>query len=112
MRHVFFSPGGYGRLRASHRKLAAGATEHNPVHTHREADKRLLKGGGDVVPLEIDLRPYGIVFEKGEGLRLTIAGADPHHNIPWVEPPASITKGRAVVWMGGQRDSKMVLPEV
>ena len=61
-----------GMLRASHRKIdPAKSTEYLPFHPHLESE---YITPGEVVPLDLGIWPMGIVFEKGEGLRLQISG--------------------------------------
>jgi len=112
MHHIFWSGGGYGRLRASHRKLSPASTPHNPQYTHQREDLQPLGGAGDVVAVEIEMRPYGIIFERGERIRLQVAGYDSMGDLPWLPTTSTINKGKVAIHMGGEYDSHFVLPLV
>jgi uncharacterized protein len=107
--------GPIGMLRASHREFdEAKSTEYWPFHTHRRAD---YVTPGDVVELQIGIWPMGIVFEKGEGLRLVISGRDmrlPEWDNPHVAYKEPVfNKGRHNVHLGGKfADSYLLVPYV
>ena len=104
-------PGPNGRLRVSLRALdETASTPSEPVHTFDRFEKL---APGEVVPVEIGLWPTGMVFHKGERLRLVIAGKDingsPTPGIPEVVPD---NHGRHIIHAGGKYDSHLLLPVV
>jgi len=103
-----------GRLRASHRKLdARRSTAWFPYHLHSEEES--LKPG-EIVPLDIEIRPIGMHWKAGEQLRLVVAG----YNILsrfrtgplGIQLPGPMTrnKGYNVIHTGGRYDSYLQLP--
>ena len=107
--------GPIGMLRASHREFdPEKSTEYWPFHTHRRAD---FVNPGDIVELNIGIWPMGIVFEKGEGMRIIVSGCDmrlpewdnPH--VAYKEPVPN--KGKHNIHLGGQwSDSYILIPKV
>ncbi|KAI1623333.1 X-Pro dipeptidyl-peptidase C-terminal non-catalytic domain-containing protein [Exophiala viscosa] len=62
-----------GILRASHRETdPEKSTEYWPFHPHTRTD--LVRPPGKIVEMNIGIWPMGVVYEKGEGLRLQISG--------------------------------------
>lgn len=59
-----------GYIRASLRKLDERSTEENP-HQSMERQQKLKKG--EVVPVDILIWPMGLLFEKGDVLRVTVS---------------------------------------
>jgi predicted acyl esterase len=104
-----------GILRASHRAIdPEQSTEYWPHHPHLQAD---FVTPGDVVAMDIGIWPMGIVYEKGEGLRLQISGKTmvlPEWDNPHVahqEP--TFNKGLHNVHLGGEyRESYLLVPQV
>jgi predicted acyl esterase len=104
-----------GMLRASHRELdSEKSTEYWPVHPHLRAD---YVTPGKVVELDIGIWPMGIIYEKGEGLRLQISGKtmvlpewdNPH--VKHAEP--QFNKGRHRVHLGGEfAGSFLLVPQL
>jgi hypothetical protein len=111
--HGFVGPD--GRLRASHRELdAKRSTPYFPYHPHRKED--LLKPG-QIVPLDIEIRPIGMHWSAGEQLRLVVGGynilgrlrARPAGmNLPG---PVTHNEGYHVIYTGGRYDSYLLMPE-
>lgn len=114
--------GGYGfvgpdgRLRASHRKLdTKRSTPWFPYHPHREEE--LLKPG-EIIPLDIEIRPIGMHWKAGEKLRLILAGYNilsRFHTGPLnMDLPAPVTrnKGCHIIHTGGRYDSYLQLPPI
>jgi len=107
--------GPLGMLRASHREIdPEKSSEYWPWHPHKRVQ---LVPRGDVVELQIGIWPCGIVFEKGEGLRVNISGRDmrlPEWDNPHVagmEP--QFNQGRHNVHLGGKyKQSYLVIPKV
>jgi len=104
-----------GMLRASHREFdPEKSTEYWPFHTHRRAE---MVKPGDVVELNIGIWPMGVVFEKGEGLRVVVSGRDmrlpewdnPH--VAYMEPV--FNKGSHRIHLGSKyAESYVLLPKV
>jgi len=104
-----------GMLRASHREFdPEKSTEYWPFHPHQRAD---YINPGTVVELNIGIWPMGIVFEKGEGLRVNLSGRDmrlPEWDNPHVanmEPVFNV--GTHKVHLGGEyAESYVLIPRV
>ncbi|KAL1632208.1 hypothetical protein SLS56_003942 [Neofusicoccum ribis] len=98
-----------GWLRASH-SCTKEYVDGKPFYTSRRSEPI---PAGTIVPLEIPIWPIGMVFEKGEGIMLRIAGHD--LRLPEVEAvrltePEDDNVGMHVVYTGGKYDSHLVLP--
>ena len=100
-----------GMLRASHRATdPEKSTEYQPFHPHLKAEH---VPPGEVIPLDLGIWPMGIVFEKGEGLRLQISGKtmvlpewdNPH--VAHAEP--KFNKGVHNIHLGGQYSESFLL---
>ena len=106
-----------GRLRASHRRLDSScSTPWFPYHPH---DREELMQPGQVVPLDIEIRPLGMRWHAGEKLELIVAG----YNIlgrfrPGVPGggnlPGPLTRNKGVhtIYAGGRYDSYLLMPAV
>lgn len=93
-----------GRLRASLRALdEARSTDFLPVHAFR---KNEYLSAGQIVPLEVAIAPTGMVWRKGQELRLTVAGDVLKGNT------APSNAGRHIVHTGGKYASYLQLPVV
>lgn len=105
---VYFNEGPNGMLRASHRELDfQKSTEHHPMYTHKTEAK--IKPG-QVVPLIIELWPYGWIWEAGEKLQLTVSG---YRTWPELLPhleSKSYNKGEVVIHAGGDYGSYLLMP--
>ncbi len=101
--------GSPGRLRVSMRNLdKALSTDAIPVHTFDRVEKL---GPGEVVDVQIDLFPLGLVFAPGQQLRLVISARNPTGGImPGVPFYDGRTEGKVIVHTGGGRDSYLQLP--
>jgi predicted acyl esterase len=67
-------PVALGWLRASHRELdEERSTPYQPVHKQA---RELKLQPGEIVPVDIEIWPTSILFEKGERLRLSVQGSD------------------------------------
>jgi predicted acyl esterase len=104
-----------GWLRASHRALDdAASTELRPVHTHRAADAEALSGSlDDVVPVRIELFPFGHVFRAGSQIRLIVdtpGNSRPHWKFDIVRPVDD--DATVVIASGGDTPSRIVLPVI
>jgi len=115
--------GGYGfigpdgRLRASHRRPdASQSTPWLPYHPH---DNEELLKPGQAVPLDIEIRPIGMRWHKGEKLELIIAGFNVMsrfrkggHGGMNLPGPVTRNKGNHIVHTGGSYDSYLLMPRV
>lgn len=88
--------GPQGMLRASHSVSRDDTkTSCNGQLIHYQHDRAEKIPRSTIVPLDITLWPLGMVFDKGEGIVLRIAGHDmalpelPIPPIPFPEPPAT-----------------------
>lgn len=101
--------GASGRLRVSMRHLdEAASTDEIPVHSFDRIEKL---NPGQVVDVEIELSPVGLVFYPGEQLRLVISAKNLFG--PWMPGLREYipqNKGRHVVHGGGSRASYLQLP--
>jgi predicted acyl esterase len=105
---LFFSEGSTGRLRVSHRELnEAKSTPSEPVYTHRKEQKL---SPGEIIPVVIEMWPHGMLWSKGQKLKLTVSGYNtrPEH-LPHLKPP-TYNKGTAVIHAGGKYDSYVLVP--
>ena len=101
--------GSNGRLRASMRRLdPAVATDEIPAHSFDRVEKI---APGEIVELEIDLFPIGLVLNPGEQLRLIVSG----YNLvggpmPGVPNVSTCNRGRHIIHTGGDRASYLQVP--
>jgi predicted acyl esterase len=100
-----------GWQRVAHRELdEALSTPWQPVHTHRVAEPA---APGEVVAVEIALRPHATRFRAGDELRLEIRGdwfypRDPvRGQLPTGYQPSG--RGAVVLRAGGPHDSRLLL---
>ena len=124
-----------GWLRVSCREVdEAESRPYKPVHKCRS--QRKLQPG-DIVPVDVAIWPSGTLFRRGEALRLIIAGHDTHRPDPDVEtavmreairpdvwlvrihesPPfyrhtRTVNRGHHILYMGGRRDSHLLVPVI
>jgi uncharacterized protein len=104
-----------GRLRASHRRLDnSRSTPWFPYHPH---DKEELLKPGQVVPLDIDIRPLGMHWHAGEKMELIIAGYNVMSRFRKGAPggmslPGLQTRNQGfhIIHTGGQYDSYLLMP--
>ena len=100
-----------GVLRASHRELdVEESTEYWPIHPHLRTD---YVEPGNVVEMNIGIWPMGVVYEKGEGLRLQISGKTmvlPEWNVPGVKHQEPVfNRGKHNVHLGGDYAQSFLL---
>lgn len=100
-----------GWQRAAHRELDRTlSTPWQPVHTHRRAEP---VARGEIVPVEIALRPHATRMRAGDTLRLDIRGTWHFPRNPLTgQFPAGYQRspaGRCVVHAGGRFDSGLLL---
>ena len=100
-----------GRLRVSHRQLDPDkSTPLQPCHTHKVVES--LRPG-EMVPIEIQLWPTGILFHPGQQLQLVIAGFDYMLSAPGDRPKAAPrNSGNHIIHAGGKYDSYLLVPVI
>ncbi len=106
-------PVALGWLRASHRELdEEKSTPWQPIHKHA---RELKLAPGEIVPLDIEILPTSILFEKGERLRLVVQGSD----IYWYPTEGhtnghlhTVNKGDHVLHTGGRYESFLLVPVI
>ena len=106
-------PVALGWLRASHRELdEEKSTPWQPVHKHA---RELKLGPGEVVPVNIEILPTSILFEKGEKLRLVVGGSD----LYWYPSEGhtnghldTVNQGHHVIHTGGKHESYLLAPVI
>ena len=104
--------GADGRLRVSQRQLdLKRSTPLEPVHTHKTVQ---LLEAGDIVPVEIQIWPAGIVFHAGEQLQLAVAGYDNVTEGRGQDRPRAspLNKGDHIIHTGGKYDSYLLAPVI
>lgn len=100
-----------GRLRVSHRELdLKKSTESQPVLLH----KRSLKiKPGEVVRVDIPLWPAGVKYEDKQKLRFIVSGYELNkEEWPDMPPAATVNRGNAVIYTGGQHASYLTVPVI
>ncbi|RMJ18904.1 hypothetical protein CDV36_001416 [Fusarium kuroshium] len=101
----------FGWLRVSHRELdTAKSIPERPVHLHQ---RRLWLRPQDIVEVNVELWPSSTVWEAGETLRLAVKGTtftDPENMTQFKGPSHSF--GEVRIWMGGEYESELLVPEV
>jgi predicted acyl esterase len=101
--------GSDGRLRVSARHLDPDLTTDDvPAHTFDRVEKL---GAGEVVDVEIDLLPLGLLFHPGEQLRFIVSSANLLGTLmPGIQEYTGANTGQHVVHTGGERASYVQLP--
>ncbi|MCX5214760.1 CocE/NonD family hydrolase [Kitasatospora sp. NBC_00240] len=101
--------GSNGRLRVSARHLdKALATEDVPAHSFDRIEKL---SPGEVVDVEIDLLPIGLVFHPGEQLRLVVSAQNALGGLmPMTRDYIPRNSGQHIIHTGGDRASYLQLP--
>ena len=106
-------PVALGWLRVSHRELdEEKSTPYQPVHKHQREIK--LKAG-EIVPVEIEIWPTSILFERGEKLRVVVQGSDIYSHPEGGHTnahKATVNRGEHVVYAGGKYDSHLLVPVI
>lgn len=108
---VMFNEGSTGRLRVSHRELDTKlSTPHFPRYTHKKEQK--LKPG-EIVPVDIEMWPHGMIWEPGQQILLTVTGHDTRPLLhPMSQPAKVLNKGKVVIHTGGSFDSHLLVPYI
>ena len=101
--------GSDGRLRASLRHLDQDlSTNDVPAHTFDRTEKL---AEGQVVDVQIDLLPIGLVLDAGEQLRFIVSGRSLLGTMmPGIAEYTSPHRGTHIVHTGGERASYLQLP--
>ncbi len=101
--------GSDGRLRVSARHLDAElSTPDVPAHSFDRVEEL---SEGQVVDVEIDLLPLGLVFRPGEQLRFVVSSANLLGTLmPGIEEYTGANAGTHVVHTGGEHASYLQLP--
>ncbi|MBN1367630.1 MAG: CocE/NonD family hydrolase [Dehalococcoidales bacterium] len=103
-------PGAPGKMRVSRRELDETlSTDFQPVQAHR---RELKLKPGEIVPVDIEIWPYSMIWHKGQQLEVVIAGR--YIREGWFEPLAWLTnnKGNHVIHTGGKYDSFLQIPVI
>ena len=97
-----------GKLRVSHRELdEEKSTDLYPVHKHQ---RRLMLHPGEIVPVDIQIWPTGMIVEAGQVVELTVSTVDfIEDRPPNMTIPDNLNKGYHIVHGGGKYDSRLVL---
>ncbi|MFE7507202.1 CocE/NonD family hydrolase [Promicromonospora sp. NPDC057488] len=101
--------GSDGRLRVSARHLDESlSTDDVPAHTFDRVEKL---APGEVVDVEIELLPVGLVFRPGEQLRFVVSSRNLLGTLmPGIREYAGANSGQHVVHTGGEHASYLQLP--
>jgi len=101
--------GSDGRLRVSARRLdAALSTDDVPAHSFDRVEKL---SAGEIVDIEIDLLPIGLVFYPGEQLRFIVSAGNLLGTLmPAIREYSGANSGQHVIHTGGDRASYLQLP--
>jgi uncharacterized protein len=101
--------GSDGRLRVSARHLdEALSTDDVPAHSFDRIEKL---SPGEIVDIEIDLLPIGLVFNPGEQLRFIVSSRNILGTLmPAIREYAGSNSGQHVIHTGGEHASYLQLP--
>ena len=101
--------GAKGMQRASLRAIDPEAsTVAEPYHTFDRVEK--LKAG-EIVPVDVQIWPLGMLWRAGEQLQVVIGGQKLSGvEFPGLAGPDTINRGRHVIHTGGQFDSHLIIP--
>jgi uncharacterized protein len=101
--------GSDGRLRVSARNLDDTlSTEDVPAHTFDRVEKL---AAGEVVEIDIELLPLGLVFHPGEQLRFIVSSTNLLGTLmPAIQEYAGVYGGAHVIHTGGEHASYLQIP--
>lgn len=107
----YYYSGPSGRLRVSHRRVdPSKSTDSEPYMTH---DAEELLSRGQIVPVDVPIRPSSIRWHAGEQLRLSVAGYDLNgtafHGMP---STPTRNKGEHIIHAGGRYESFLIVPVI
>ena len=98
-----------GYVRASRSALnEAASTDWLPVY---EGTSEAPMTQGQIVPVEIAMRPSSTFFSKGESIRLTVSPND-IYKAPVFGKDTSLNAGRHVLHFGGAYDAHLLIPKI
>jgi uncharacterized protein len=103
-------PGAWGKMRVSRRELDEKlSSDFQPVQAHKR-DLKLKPG--EIVPVDIEIWPYSMLWHKGQKLQVVIAGR--YIREGWFEPLIWKTdnKGSHIIHAGGTYDSYLQVPVI
>jgi uncharacterized protein len=108
---IYAYSGPDGRIRVSHRQLdPEKSTPLQPVHTHKVEE---FLCPGQIVPVEIQIWPTGLLFHPRQQLQLVVAGFDYMLSKPGDRPtPKACNKGNHIIHTGGKYDSHLLIPVI
>jgi len=104
-------PGAQGWLRVSHRELdPERSTPAEPFLTHRREQRLRPK---EIVPVEIAIWPYSMLWHAGQQLRLVVAG-NYLREPGWFERFGYEVRNRGdhIIHTGGKYDSHILVPRI
>lgn len=101
--------GSDGRLRVSARRLdQALSTGDVPAHTFDTVEKL---SPGEIVEIDVELQPLGLIFHPGEQLRFVISSRNLLGTLmPGIREYVGANAGQHVIYTGGERASYLQLP--
>jgi predicted acyl esterase len=105
-----YYPGPNGRLRVSQRELDLQESTPQHLELAQTGEQKLFKD--EIVSVEIPFWPFGMKWEAGETLALTICPKDKivRPEFPELPPSPNINHGKHIIHFGGQYDAKLRLP--
>jgi predicted acyl esterase len=104
---VTVAPGALGWLRVSQRRLDGARSRPEQPRLKHEDEQRLSPG--EIVPVDIEIWPWGGIWHAGELLRVKIS---PRPLSTFVHEGSGRNAGRHILHTGGQYDAHLRLPIV
>lgn len=106
---LLYYTGTDGRLRVSRRRLDAECS--TPERPYLAFDREEPLSPGEIVPVDVALRPLGMRWRAGEMLRLLVTGQNLSRvPLPGVAPATLVNRGTHVIHTGGRYDSHLLIP--
>jgi predicted acyl esterase len=107
--NLLFPTRSRGSLRLSHREIdLAVSTPDRPV---QRFERELPVTPGDIVTVEIAINPTAMRLQRGDTLRLWVAGHDLVPTpLPGLKHDPVRGSGRFSIWSGGEHDSHLLVP--
>jgi hypothetical protein len=101
--------GSDGRLRVSTRHLDETlSTDEVPAHTFDRVEKL---ADGEIVEIDIELLPFGLIFHAGEQLRFIVSSANLLGTLmPAIDEYVGANRGQHVIHTGGEHASYLQVP--
>jgi predicted acyl esterase len=108
---MLYFTGSDGRLRVSRRALDSARS--TPERPFLAFDREEPLRPGEIVPVDIELRPLGMRWRAGETLRLLVTGQNLSRvPLPGVAAAELVNRGTHVIHTGGRYDSHLSVPVV